>query len=80
MRRAKITAALLAVLVLVILSFQNPAPVEFKFLWMEIQIPKIMLMVLSAAVGAVVTLVIQYLLRSGRVAPAIRDASGPSSL
>jgi uncharacterized integral membrane protein len=66
MRRAKVIAALLVVLLLVILAFQNPLPVEFKFLWMAVQVPKIMLMVISAAVGAAGTLIIQYALRSNR--------------
>ncbi len=75
MRRVKIVAALLAVLLLVILSIQNPSPIEFKFLWMTLAVPKIILMIVSGFVGAVTTLIIQLLLRSGR--PSSRSSSSP---
>jgi uncharacterized integral membrane protein len=76
MRRAKVASALAAILGLVILSFQNPSPVEFRFLWMSIEVPKIMLMVAAGLVGSLVTLVIQYLLRSSRNAPAGGASAG----
>jgi uncharacterized integral membrane protein len=69
MRRAKITSAIVAVLLLVILSFQNPQPVVFKFLWIEVPVPKILLMVLSGLVGSLATLIIQYLLRRNSGSP-----------
>ncbi|MBI1813834.1 MAG: DUF1049 domain-containing protein [Deltaproteobacteria bacterium] len=78
MRRAKIIAALSAVLLLVILAFQNPLPVEFKFLWMAVQVPKIMLMVISAVVGAVATLIVQYALRSSQYASRASRSSAPN--
>jgi len=65
MRRAKIIAALVAVLLLVILSIQNPSPVEFSFLWMTLPVPKMILVVVSGLIGVLVTLIIQFLLRSG---------------
>jgi uncharacterized integral membrane protein len=76
MRRAKIAAALVAVLLLVILSIQNPNPVEFSFLWMTLPVPKIILVVVSGLIGALATLIIQFLLRSG--SSSSRRPSSPS--
>lgn len=56
MKTIKLVLLLLLVLGLMILVFQNQAPIEVRFLWMRGTVPAILLLFLTAASGFVLGL------------------------
>ncbi len=52
MKKMKIILALVLSLVLVILIAQNTGPVTVRFLWLSVQAPAILLIIITALCGA----------------------------
>jgi len=81
MGKAKLTAALIVLILLVIVFMQNSQPVQFKFLFFEpVSVPKTVLILSSAVFGAAVTLLAQIAWRRRKrktTVPATRPAEPP---
>lgn len=64
MGQVKLIAAIVAVAVVVVVFAQNSQPVQFKFLFFEsIWVSKTVLILMSAVLGSLVTLIVQFLWR-----------------
>ncbi|MFI5395081.1 MAG: lipopolysaccharide assembly protein LapA domain-containing protein [Candidatus Binatia bacterium] len=64
MGKAKLIAAVTVAAIVAIIFLQNNQPVEFKVLFFDpIQVPKTLLILGSAVMGAVITLLFQFFWR-----------------
>ncbi|MBP1686295.1 MAG: hypothetical protein H6Q33_2438 [Deltaproteobacteria bacterium] len=61
MGKTKLIAAIVAFVLLVVVFVQNSQPVQFKFLFFEsVFVSKTLLILVSAVLGAAVTLLVQF--------------------
>ena len=61
--KAKLAGAIVIVVLILIVFFQNGDPVRFKFLFFTIEVAKTLLILGSMVVGVVGTLVVQFFWR-----------------
>ena len=79
MGKAKIIAAIVGIILLLLVFVQNSQPVQFTFLFFEpIFVSKTLLILVSAACGAAVTLLVQFAWRR-RKRPAAAPAPPPAT-
>jgi uncharacterized integral membrane protein len=78
MSKAKIIAAVVVIAIIVIVFLQNRQPVQFTFLFLDpVSIPKTILILGSALLGAIATLIIQFVWRHRRAASQVPSGSSP---
>lgn len=65
MKKAKPIAILAIVIVLAVVIFQNRSPVQAHFLFITVEMPVILLLVLTAALGFVLGMLVRYYGRPG---------------
>jgi len=78
MSKAKIIAVVVVIAIIVIVFLQNRQPVQFTFLFLDpVVIPKTILILGSALLGSIATLVIQFVWRRRRRASQVPSGSTP---
>ncbi len=67
MSKAKIIAVVVVITIIVIVFLQNDQSVQFKFLFLDpVYVPKTILILGSALLGSIATLIIQFVWRHRR--------------